>query len=61
VQAAIETGELDPDRLRRYRKLQTEDRRNSESIAERRARDKSFGKMVKTVLAGKQNEKGGKQ
>jgi ribosome biogenesis GTPase len=60
VRAAIETGELDPDRLRRYRKLQMEDRRNSESIAERRARDKSFGKLVKTVLAGKQHEKDGK-
>ena len=60
VQAAIEAGALDPDRLRRYRKLQKEDRRNSESIAERRARDKSFGKMVKTVLSGKQNEKDGK-
>jgi ribosome biogenesis GTPase len=61
VQAAIETGELDPARLRRYRKLQMEDRRNSESIAERRARDKSLGKLYKTVLAGKQHEKDGKK
>jgi len=61
VQAAIAGGALDPERLRRYRKLQSEDRRNSESIAERRARDKSLGKLYKTVLTGKQNEKGGKQ
>ena len=60
VQAAIEAGELDAGRLRRYRKLQLEDRRNSESIAERRSRDKSFGKMIKTVLSEKRQEKGGK-
>jgi len=60
VQAAIEEGMLDAERLRRYRKLQAEDRRNSESIAERRSRDKSFGKMVKTVMSEKRQEKGGK-
>lgn len=60
VQAAITEGTLDPERLRRYRKLQLEDRRNSESIAERRSRDKSLGKMYKSVLAGKRSEKGGK-
>jgi ribosome biogenesis GTPase len=59
VQAAIENGELDGDRLRRYRKLQLEDRRNTESIAERRSRDKNFGKMIKSVLAEKQKDKGG--
>ena len=61
VQAAIESGTLDAGRLRRYRKLQAEDRRNSESIAERRSRDRSLGKYYKSVLAGKQQEKGGKQ
>ena len=61
VQAAIEQGSLDAERLRRYRKLQAEDRRNSESIAERRSRDKSLGKMYKSVLSGKRKEKGGKQ
>lgn len=60
VRGAIESGALDPDRLRRYRKLQVEDRRNSESIAERRARDKSLGKLYKTVQTGKRHEKGGK-
>ncbi len=59
VQAAIEGGELDADRLRRYRKLVAEDRRNTESTAERRARDKTFHKMVKTVMADKQRTKGG--
>ena len=60
VMDAIEQGTLDATRLRRYRKLQSEDRRNSESIAERRSRDKSFGKMIKSVLTDKQKEKGGK-
>lgn len=61
VQAAIVAGNLDAERLRRYRKLQSEDRRNSETIAERRSRDKGFGKMVKAVMAEKQQEKGGKR
>jgi len=61
VQAAIETGALDADRLRRYQKLLSEDRRNTETIAERRSRDKHFGKMIKSVLAEKQKDKGGKQ
>ena len=60
VQAAIENGILEPERLRRYRKLQSEDRRNSETIAERRSRDKNLGKMYKSVQSGKRKEKGGK-
>jgi ribosome biogenesis GTPase len=58
VQSAVANGQLDPERLRRYRKLQSEDRRNAESLAERRARDRQLGKMYRTVLAGKQREKG---
>jgi len=61
VQAAIVEGTLDPERLRRYRKLQSEDRRNSESVAERRSRDKSFGKLIKSVLADKRKDKSGKR
>ena len=60
VQAAIADETLDPDRLRRYRKLQSEDRRNTESLAERRSRDRSLGKFYKSVLAEKHNRKGGK-
>jgi len=60
VLAAIESGELVADRLRRYRKLQSEDRRNSETLAERRSRDKHFGKMIKSILSDKQKERGGK-
>ena len=58
VQKAIADDKLDPDRLHRYRKLQSEDRRNTESLAERRSRDKSLGKFYKSVLSEKQNRKG---
>lgn len=57
VQRAIERGTLDDDRVRRWRKLQAEDRRNSETLAEARARDKQFGKMVRGVMAGKRKER----
>lgn len=57
VLEAIENGELDADRLRRYRKLLSEDRRNTESLAERRARDRNLGKFYKSVIAGKRREK----
>jgi ribosome biogenesis GTPase / thiamine phosphate phosphatase len=60
VQEAIADDRLDPERLRRYQKLQLEDRRNTESIAERRSRDKHFGKLIKSVLSEKQKNKGGK-
>ncbi len=58
VRAAIETGELDVERLRRYRKLIAENRRNTETLAERRSRDRSRGKFYRTVLERKKREKG---
>jgi len=60
VQSAIADETLDPDRLQRYRKLQSEDRRNTESLAERRSRDKSLGKFYKSVISENQNRKGRK-
>jgi len=53
IRAAIDAGQIDPDRLRRWRKLLAEDARNSETLAEARARDKSFGKLVKSALKDK--------
>jgi ribosome biogenesis GTPase len=58
VQSAIEEGEVDRDRLRRFRKLQSEDRRNTETLAERRSRDKNLGKMYKSIQADKRRHKG---
>lgn len=59
VRAAIDAGTLDPERLKRFRKLLSEERRNSESIAERRARDRSTGVLYKSILSGKQKLKDG--
>jgi ribosome biogenesis GTPase len=61
VQAAIETGLLDRQRLKRFGKLQAEDRRNSETVAERRARDRNLGQLYKSILSGKQRLKGGSE
>ncbi len=58
VKKAIDQGELDERRLFNYRKLMREQAFNSASLAEKRARDKSFGKMVKTVLSEKNSLKG---
>lgn len=54
IRSAIAAGEVAPDRLERWRKLQREDRRNSEALHEARARDKSFGKMVKRAMRDKE-------
>ena len=60
VLAAIAADALDPERLRRYRKLLAEDRRNAESEAERRSRDKFFGKMYKSIQEDMRQRKGSK-
>ncbi|MCI2399427.1 ribosome small subunit-dependent GTPase A [Aliiroseovarius subalbicans] len=58
VKAAIAAGELDPGRLDRWRKLLAEDNRNTETIAENRARTKAFGKMVHTFQKEAKHRKG---
>ncbi len=60
AQAAIESDDLDPERLRRYRKLMSEDRRNTETLAERRTRDKSLGKLYKSIQSDMRQRKGSK-
>lgn len=57
VQNAIGEGVLDPTRLDRWRKLRREDQRNSETVAQSRARDKAFGKMVRGVMQDKELRK----
>jgi len=59
VRAAIDAGELDQRRLERFRKLQAEDRRSSETVAERRARDRNLGQLYKSIQSGKRRLKGG--
>ena len=58
VQAAIASGELDENRLMRWQKLAREDRRNSETIAESRGRDKAFAKIVKEAVTEGRRKRG---
>lgn len=58
VRAAIEAGELDAGRVKRWRKLAAEDARNTESLVDRRARDRAFGKMVKRIMKDKRSRRG---
>ncbi|WP_422384491.1 ribosome small subunit-dependent GTPase A [Roseibium album] len=55
VQNAIQSGDLDGARLQRWRKLKAEEAFNSASLAERRSKDKAFGKMVRRVVKAKEN------
>ena len=58
VRAAIEDGELDEDRLRRYRKLEREERNASESVAQRRARERDFERLVRRSAVDKARRRG---
>jgi ribosome biogenesis GTPase len=51
VRAAIEEGRLDPGRFSRWQKLKREERLNTETLAESRARGRSFGRQIKKALA----------
>ncbi len=51
VRAAIEAGELDERRFNSYLKLKREERYASETIADRHARSRTFGKLVRQHLA----------
>ncbi|TQV82203.1 ribosome small subunit-dependent GTPase A [Denitrobaculum tricleocarpae] len=55
VLQALESGEIDERRLKRWRKLLAEEALNSATLAERRSKDKAFGKMVRQVI--KQQDK----
>jgi ribosome biogenesis GTPase len=57
VLAALSSGQLDAERLRRWRKLVRENGRNSESLAERRARDRRFGKFARQVMKEKRGRR----
>jgi ribosome biogenesis GTPase len=57
VEAAVESGELDPRRLTNYLKLQSEQARNSASLAQRREKDRKLGKFYKQIISEKQNRR----
>lgn len=58
VRAAIEEGTLEEARYRRWRKLAAEETRNSESLHERHARSRAFGKMAKRIMQAKRTRQG---
>eukprot|EP01136_Pigoraptor_vietnamica_P031183 Opistho-1_new@91424 len=53
VAAAIESGELEERRFVNFQKLNAEQAHNSRSLAERRERDRKFGRYFKSVLKDK--------
>ncbi|WP_116132421.1 ribosome small subunit-dependent GTPase A [Tropicimonas sp. IMCC34043] len=58
IGAAVESGKLDPARIARWQKLQREDARNSETLAESRARSRSLGKLHRTGKARGRDKRG---
>jgi len=58
VRAAVASGQLDPARLERWNKLRREDAHNSATLAQARARDKGFTKMIKSVVRDQKGRKG---
>ncbi len=59
VQAAIEAGQLEGRRLKNYLKLQSEQARNSASLAERRGKDRQQGQLYKRIISEKQKRRHG--
>lgn len=57
IKAAVASGNLSPRRLANYRKLIAEQTRNTESIAEKRLRERKFGKHIRDVLATQRKER----
>lgn len=51
VRSAVEDGRVDERRWRNFLKLAREDRHNSRSLAERHAREREFGKLVRNMKA----------
>lgn len=57
VRAAIESGELDERRLSNYLKLMKEQELNSATLAERRAKDREFGRHIHSYKKSKMKGK----
>jgi ribosome biogenesis GTPase len=58
VRAAVDAGSISAERIDRWRKLVREDAINRESVAERRARDKSLGRLYRSTLTDSHTRKG---
>lgn len=53
VLAAVAAGEVDPERLKRFKKLIREDAMATETVAQAHARGRKFGKVVKAATKKK--------
>jgi len=53
VKAAVDAGTLGLERLERWRKLVAEDTFKNETLAERRIRERSFGKTINDLTKGR--------
>ncbi|MEM9644732.1 MAG: hypothetical protein AAF989_07050, partial [Planctomycetota bacterium] len=53
VEDAIQAGDLKPRRLQSFRKLQSEQARNAQSLHERRNQDRKQGQMYKSIQSSK--------
>lgn len=58
VTEAIARGDLAPERLARFRKLDAENRHNTQTVAEARARDRALGRMYRDVLTQQRRMRG---
>ncbi|MEZ9540051.1 ribosome small subunit-dependent GTPase A [Shewanella sp. 10N.286.51.B8] len=59
VRAAIESGVITARRYASYQKLMREQALNGATLAEKRAKDKAFGKMINSVQSESRNRKKG--
>jgi ribosome biogenesis GTPase len=59
VAAALASGDLDPERLQSYDSLRAEEARNRESLAQRRNRERAFGKKVRSSMLRKTKGRNG--
>ncbi len=59
VQAAVASGRLDAERVRRHEKLAREERFNSEALHERHARARAFGKVHRQIKPKGERWRGG--
>ncbi len=59
IRRSLEDGSLEPRRVENYFKLLREQAHNSASLAEKRLKDKQFGKMCRSVMAEKKHRKKG--
>lgn len=57
VRNAVESGEIDPRRLKNYRKLLRENARNNASLAENRSRGRDLSKTIKQAMSVKHDQR----